>query len=145
MPLTNEIQTITLPNFVGATGFAYFSCEWPNYLSDNSALGANADDIDGLSAAAVATMFQTNFNNNVTSSIDPTKTASVTGALNGNSLVLTIEFDGAGIAATNVELGLATDWGDIGEPVFATTQQGGEEPPAATGNGRINLLTMGVG
>lgn len=123
----NEIQTITVPNFVGATGFLYFSINWPTY--GGIGYGASTDasgSLEGLTASQAATIFESAFNDGLAITEPPLtdKTISVTGALDGTSLVLTVEFDGVGVAGTDVEQGEAADWGDLGMPVIATVQDG---------------------
>jgi hypothetical protein len=142
--MANEIQTITVPDFVGASGYPYFGISWPNYINVDAAHGASTNSIEGLTAAQVAEEVETNFNSQLEFTDPPatTKTISVTGALDGTSLVLTVEFDGPGVAGTNVEQGFAADWGDIGEPVIATVQDGG---PSATAPEAIDDLAATPG
>ena len=129
--MANEIQTITVPNFVGASGF--FAIQWPNYVGPDLGLGVSSGSLDGLTAAQAATQVESTFNSQLAGEGIPTKTISVTGVLDGTSLVLTVEFDGEGVAGTNVDQGEPADWEGVGTPVVATVQNGGPDTPPASG------------
>lgn len=140
--MANEIQTITVPDFVGATGSPFFAVSWPDYYEPFSNHGVSMYNLESLTAEQAAIQFETEFNNNLPPEHSD-KTISVAGTLDGTSLVLTVEFDGAGIANTNVDPGEVADFADVGFPVIATVQDGGPDAPA--GIGHINHLTMGCG
>lgn len=126
--MPNEIQTVTVSGFVGAPAFAFFAVDWLDYISSGVSCGASVQSLDTQTAETAADAFETEFNTNADINGDATKTISVTGAVDGTSLVLTIEFDGAGIADTNVDPGIPSDWDDVGMPVIATVQEGGDVP-----------------
>lgn len=150
MPVQNEIQTITVPNFVGATGYPYFSVTWPNYQGAGVGYGAGTDSLEGLTASQAANNLETNFNVALPGPISG-KTISVTGSLDGTTLILTVEFDGPDIATTNVDSGSVEDWGDLGVPVITVIQEGGDtpSPPSSVTNfgssGGFGSLSHGNG
>jgi hypothetical protein len=142
--MANEIQTITVPDFVGAMGFLYIAIGWPEYLPGDQPIftAGTTESLEGLSAAQAAAHFEDVFNTEVALQGRPDGTVSVTGAIDGTSLVLTVEFDGPDVAGTDVEQGYAEDWDGVGEPVIATVQDGG---PSATAPAAIDDLAATPG
>lgn len=126
--MANEIQTVTVGSFDGAPEGAFFSVD---YSLPGAQIGTAVNvPGGGMTAAAAATDYQDVFNNSATA-ISLGYTISVGGALDGTTLVLTVEFTGT-LANTNVDPGEASDWGDVDDPIIATLQDGSPATPSAS-------------